>query len=746
MKHEIMFACGLVILGIIYILAFCPVGQSQPYFYGAKLDTTDLIDAAWEQYIQDHQTGAAGDGKDADSLMGFDIDTTGLVDGMIMKYEVASTSWIFGADAGAGGALAWSDTLNELSTDYDVSLKQPLEATLTDIADGTIAENLVNTANPWADNEIASAATWNARLDSATIVTWPDSANELATNYDLSLKQNLLVNSAGLLGALSDETGTGVSVFSTSPVLVTPTLGVAASTSCTGTITLAGNPTLTSGQASISATGVIFEGATADVYEGLLASSDITASDKTWTLPNASITIAGLTSAMTGTFDGNNFAGGAIGTGDILYGGSAGSIAELSAVAVGNALISGGVSTAPAWGKVGLTTHVSGVLPLANGGTDSVTYATKTDISGFISATLTEEEVEDFVGGMLGGTETRIAVTYDDAGNAINFVVDDMNDDVPEAGDYSNLTAGEGLGHAVTGTIDALVDYDGGLEIVDDSLNIKLNGSTLALSASGLSVNSVSGVTGANEDDVSLSDVQSACTNDFHNIGGTDDDVPDAGDFGAANDLDANGEVADDSHNHVYSNIDATTSANWAGLVSDETGSGAWVFGTSPSFTTSINIPNGADPTVDADGELAYDTNDECLRVYDGANDRSIATVYYAYMVIYDPDGIQPTEDAIDIMEAHADWAPFGITLVSCGIKTDASSTYSVDFEEWTSPADGSPSAIETVATSSTLEAEDDGTLTDSAIAAGSIVYADLPATDIDKLTVWVTYYINPGN
>lgn len=45
---------------------------------------------------------------------------------------------------------------------------------------------------------------------------------------------------------------------------------------------------------------------------------------------------------------------------------------------------------------------------------------------------LTEEQVEDFVGSMLGGTETRITVTYDDAGNAINFVVDDMNDDQPD--------------------------------------------------------------------------------------------------------------------------------------------------------------------------------------------------------------------------------------------------------------------------------------------------------------------------
>jgi hypothetical protein len=38
--------------------------------------------------------------------------------------------------------------------------------------------------------------------------------------------------------------------------------------------------------------------------------------------------------------------------------------------------------------------------------------------------TLSEEEVEDFVGGMLGGTETGIAVTYEDGTNDIDFVVD----------------------------------------------------------------------------------------------------------------------------------------------------------------------------------------------------------------------------------------------------------------------------------------------------------------------------------
>lgn len=45
--------------------------------------------------------------------------------------------------------------------------------------------------------------------------------------------------------------------------------------------------------------------------------------------------------------------------------------------------------------------------------------------SGFITATLTQEQVEDFVGGMLGGTETGITVTYQDGTGDIDFVVSD---------------------------------------------------------------------------------------------------------------------------------------------------------------------------------------------------------------------------------------------------------------------------------------------------------------------------------
>lgn len=59
--------------------------------------------------------------------------------------------------------------------------------------------------------------------------------------------------------------------------------------------------------------------------------------------------------------------------GDILYANTTTSLAKLADVATGNALISGGVGTAPAWGKIGLGTHVSGTLQVGNGGTGATT-------------------------------------------------------------------------------------------------------------------------------------------------------------------------------------------------------------------------------------------------------------------------------------------------------------------------------------------------------------------------------------
>jgi hypothetical protein len=68
--------------------------------------------------------------------------------------------------------------------------------------------------------------------------------------------------------------------------------------------------------------------------------------------------------------------------GDLLYADTTTTLAKLADVATGNALISGGVATAAAWGKIGLTTHVTGILPIANGGTAAATVAANLVFAG----------------------------------------------------------------------------------------------------------------------------------------------------------------------------------------------------------------------------------------------------------------------------------------------------------------------------------------------------------------------------
>lgn len=93
--------------------------------------------------------------------------------------------------------------------------------------------------------------------------------------------------------------------------------------------------------------------------------------------------ITGVGTLTAGTWNANTVAATYGGTGiasyavgDLLYADTTTSLAKLADVATGNALISGGVGSAPSWGKVGLATHVSGTLPIANGGTNSTATPT----------------------------------------------------------------------------------------------------------------------------------------------------------------------------------------------------------------------------------------------------------------------------------------------------------------------------------------------------------------------------------
>ena len=144
---------------------------------------------------------------------------------------------------------------------------------------------------------------------------------------------------SGSLGATNG--GTGQSAY---------TLGDTLYSSATNTIAkLAGNTSTTKQYLSQTGTG----SASAAPSWATISAADIGAG----TLP-----------ATRGGTDNSSYA-----VGDILYANTTTSLAKLADVATGNVLISGGVSAAPAWGKVALASAVSGTLGLANGGTSATT-------------------------------------------------------------------------------------------------------------------------------------------------------------------------------------------------------------------------------------------------------------------------------------------------------------------------------------------------------------------------------------
>lgn len=73
--------------------------------------------------------------------------------------------------------------------------------------------------------------------------------------------------------------------------------------------------------------------------------------------------------------------------GDLFTADTTSTLSKVAAVAVGNVLLSAGANAIPTWGKITLTSHVTGVLPAINGGTGvantgTITNASNTTITG----------------------------------------------------------------------------------------------------------------------------------------------------------------------------------------------------------------------------------------------------------------------------------------------------------------------------------------------------------------------------
>jgi len=154
--------------------------------------------------------------------------------------------------------------------------------------------------------------------------------------------------------------------------------------------------------------------------------------------------------------------------GDLLYANTTTTLAKLADVATGNALISGGIGVAPSWGKIGLTTHVSGVLPVANGGTNASTASITSfnNITGYSAS------------GATGTTTTNLVFSTSPSITTPTLV----GDVTLSTGNLVIGTSGKGIDFTATpgtGTSELFADYEEGTWTPADasgaSLSITVN-------------------------------------------------------------------------------------------------------------------------------------------------------------------------------------------------------------------------------------------------------------------------------
>lgn len=268
----------------------------------------------------------------------------------------------------AGAAVSFAAGSKDVFVTYPAEKAVSLNASDNVVLTGTIAaSNLSGTNTGDQTITLTGDVTGTGTGSFATAI-----ANNAVVDADIRQSAGLSVigRSANSTGNVADITGTANGVLRVSGTTLAFGAVDLATAMVTGDLPFAN---LAQGSA-LSVLGVTGN-ATAD-FASIAAGSDGQVLRRSGTsLAFGAVDLAGA-NAVTGTLAAGNGGTGlaTYAVGDIIYASAATTLAKLAGVATGNALISGGVTTAPSWGKIGLTTHISGTLGVGNGGTGAATF------------------------------------------------------------------------------------------------------------------------------------------------------------------------------------------------------------------------------------------------------------------------------------------------------------------------------------------------------------------------------------
>jgi hypothetical protein len=288
-------------------------------------------------------------------------------------------------------------------TDATILVTGPTSATSGNFAlfDGTTGKIIKDAG--YAASTIASNSTVVLRDTNGSFTTYSITCNNTLT----SLSGILSYGTLGFKAAAAGSAATYFPVFTTDPTSVAGNMSSRTAAQVKGDIGL-GNVENTALSTWAGSTNITTLG---------------TVSAGTW----SATTIA----ANKGGTGQSSYA-----VGDLLYADTSSTLAKLTDVATGNALLAGGVNTAPSWGKIGLTAHVSGTLPVANGGTNQTSFTDGQLLIGnstgntLTKATLTAGTAVDITNGggsiTIGHNDTSTLTGAQGSNGIASFTVDGM--------------------------------------------------------------------------------------------------------------------------------------------------------------------------------------------------------------------------------------------------------------------------------------------------------------------------------
>lgn len=297
-----------------------------------------------------------------DTLLTTDLDVVGTAN--------VNNLFVSGITSIPGGVIDLADIICDSLVVQGATSLNTLNVSSTSVMQGITAGAISTTNLTSTGAVITPTLTSTTSSTGATTTTTLDSTTTTSTTSTISsLGPSLPVftNASKTLVTLT-PTGTGLPVLQTSPTLITPNLGAATSTSLsTGTLTASSVSSAGAVTGASLVTAGSISGGSMTLGTPLAASSGGTGQTSL-----ALVTVGNATTAASATVatSASTISGG--GTGTVLVQTSPSITGFITTQTAGTVLTSNGVNTLPTFQTPGVGT-VSGVLPVANGGTGVTT-------------------------------------------------------------------------------------------------------------------------------------------------------------------------------------------------------------------------------------------------------------------------------------------------------------------------------------------------------------------------------------